>query len=105
MGYYVYIILCEDDSYYTGHARNVWSRFKQHRRGTGARYTKMHKPQKLVYVERFNSRREAMRREREIKRLNHTRKLKLVRSSNKEARKPALRRRQDQPINARRRLD
>ena len=105
MDYYVYIILCEDESYYTGYAQDVWSRFNQHLRGTGARYTRMHKPLKLVYVESYNSRREAMRRERQIKRLNHTRKLELVRSFNKEARKPALRRRHDYPINARRLLD
>lgn len=87
MDYYVYIILCQDDSYYTGHARDVWSRFSQHMRGTGARYTKMHKPQRLVYAERFGSRREAIRREREIKSLSRIEKKTLVRSSSQEAKK------------------
>jgi putative endonuclease len=48
--------------------------------GKGARYTRMHKPLKLAYVERFNSRQEAMRKEKKIKRLNHRQKLKLVNS-------------------------
>ena len=87
MDYYVYIILCEDDSYYTGHALDVWSRFNQHLRGTGARYTKIHKPQKLVYVERFSSRGEAIGREREIKRLSRSEKKRLVKSSSRQAKK------------------
>ncbi|MDH5362331.1 MAG: GIY-YIG nuclease family protein [Aigarchaeota archaeon] len=87
MAYHVYIILCEDGSYYTGYARNVRSRFNQHLRGTGSRYTRTHKPQKLVYVERFDRRVEAIRRERQVKRLNHSQKLKLVRSSNQKATK------------------
>jgi len=87
MDYYVYIVLCEDESYYTGYAQDAWSRFNQHLRGTGARYTRMHKPLKLVYVERLGSRREAIRREREIKRLSRGEKLRLVRSCNREATK------------------
>ncbi len=84
MNYYVYMILCDDSSYYTGHARKVWSRFNQHLRGTGATYTRMHKPLRLVYVERLGSRAEAVRRERQIKRLSRSEKLRLVASSNKE---------------------
>jgi len=48
--------------------------------GKGARYTRMHKPLKLAYVERFNSRPEAMREERKIKRLNHLQKLEMINS-------------------------
>jgi len=92
MDYYVYIILCEDDSYYTGHARDVWSRFNEHLRGTGARYTKIHKPQKLVYAERFSSRGEAIRREREIKRLSRSEKKRLVTSSSRQAKKAGVNR-------------
>jgi len=87
MDYYVYIVLCEDESYYTGYAQDVWSRFNQHLRGTGARYTRMHKPLKLVYAERLGSRREAIRREREIKRLSRGEKLRLVRSYDRKATK------------------
>ena len=60
-GYYVYIIYCKDGSYYTGHAKDVEKRFDMHKNGRGARYTRMHEPEKLVYVEPFESRSEAMR--------------------------------------------
>lgn len=85
--YYVYIILCEGNSFYTGYTRNVRSRFRQHINGKGARYTKMHKPKSLVYVEEFGSRSEAMKREKRIKRLNHGKKVKLTNSYSKAKRR------------------
>ena len=76
--YYVYILLCKDGSYYTGHAKDVEKRLEMHRKGRGARYTRMHEPEKLVYVETFDSRGEAMRRERQIKTLSHNKKQQLI---------------------------
>lgn len=78
MPYYVYILLCKDGSYYTGHAKNVKHRVEQHKKGQGARYTRMHRPAKIVYVEEFNSRSDAMKREREIKSFSHSKKQRLV---------------------------
>ena len=78
MSYYVYILLCKDGSYYTGHAKNVKHRIKQHKKGQGARYTRIHEPAKIVYVEEFNSRSGAMKREREIKSFSHSKKQRLV---------------------------
>lgn len=78
MPYYVYILLCKDGSYYTGHAKNVKHRIEQHKKGQGARYTRMHEPAKIVYVEEFNSRSDAMKREREIKSFSHSKKQRLV---------------------------
>ena len=83
MSYYVYIILCEDGSYYTGYTKNLDSRVRLHTRGKGARYTKMHKPKRVVYFESFGSRAEAMKRERRIKTLSHRQKLQLARSQRK----------------------
>ena len=81
MSYYVYLILCQDGSYYTGHTRNVEDRFAQHESGRGARYTRIHKPKKVVHVEEYQSRKEAVRREREIKTLSHKAKRRLVDSN------------------------
>jgi len=78
MPYYVYVLLCKDGSYYTGHAKNVKHRVEQHKKGQGARYTRMHRPEKTVYVEEFNSRSDAMKREREIKSFSHSKKQRLV---------------------------
>lgn len=63
MPYYVYVLLCEGGSFYTGCTKNVNSRMRLHMIGRGARYTRMHKPKRLVYTEEFGSRAEAMRRE------------------------------------------
>jgi putative endonuclease len=81
--YYVYIILCEGNSLYTGYTKNLNTRLKLHVKGKGARYTRMHKPQKLVHVEEYGTRPEAMKREKRIKKLNHTQKLQLARSTKK----------------------
>jgi predicted GIY-YIG superfamily endonuclease len=83
MPYYVYILLCKDGSYYTGYAKDVKRRFERHKKGQGARYTRMHKAEKVVYVEEFDSRSEAMKREREIKSLSHSKKQRVVNSGDK----------------------
>lgn len=80
MPYYVYILLCANGSFYTGYTKDLEERARLHVNGRGARYTKMHKPQQVVYVELFQNRVEAMRRERAIKKLNHTQKQALVNS-------------------------
>jgi len=83
MSYYVYVILCKDNSFYTGYTKDLDSRMRLHMNGKAARYTRMHRPQKIVYVEEFGSRAEAMRREKSVKRLNHSQKLELINSQNK----------------------
>jgi len=79
--YYVYVILCEGNSFYTGYTKNLSTRLKLHAKGKGARYTRMHKPQKLVHVEEYMTRPEAMKREKKIKKLNHAQKKRLARST------------------------
>jgi len=76
--HYVYLLLCDDGSYYTGYTNNVASRFERHKKGHGARYTRMRKPTRIVHVEEFRTRAEAMRRERQVKSLSHRRKEELV---------------------------
>lgn len=81
MCYYVYVLLCQDGTFYTGYAKNLNVRLRMHEQGKGARYTKTHKPKKLVYREEFGTRKEAMRREKEIKKLGHKEKKKLCQSA------------------------
>jgi len=76
--FYVYILKCLDGSFYTGYTKDVEERAKQHQNGTGARYTRIHKPESIVYTELFDSRSKAMKREREIKKLSHQQKLSLI---------------------------
>jgi len=82
MPFYVYILLCADGSFYTGYTKNIDARTRLHVNGKGARYTQMHKPEKVAYVELFDSRAKAMKREREIKKMTHQQKLNLINSRN-----------------------
>jgi putative endonuclease len=79
--YYVYVIQCDGNSFYTGYTKNLTARLRQHVNGKGARYTRMHKPQRLVHAEEFSTRSEAMKREKRIKKLNHIQKKRLARSA------------------------
>ncbi|HML03632.1 MAG TPA: GIY-YIG nuclease family protein [Candidatus Bathyarchaeia archaeon] len=80
MSCYVYILLCKGGSFYTGVTKNVNSRMRLHVNGKGARYTRIHKPDKVVYVEALASRAKAMRRERAIKKMNRSQKIRLIKS-------------------------
>lgn len=82
MAFCVYILQCADGSFYTGYTKNISQRTKQHQNGTGAKYTKAHKPQTLAYVENYASRNQAMKREREIKKLSHQQKADLINTKN-----------------------
>ncbi len=63
----VYIIYSEKiDRYYTGINDDLIWRLKRHNQGWG-RYTKRGLPWKVVYTEGFESKSEALKREREIK--------------------------------------
>jgi len=82
VSYYVYVILCTDGSFYTGYTKNIDTRLKLHESGKGAKYTRMHKPQKIAYLELFDSRAQAMKREKAIKKLSHQQKLNLINARN-----------------------
>ncbi len=65
--WFVYILLCQDNSFYTGYSDNPEKRFLDHQNGKGAKYTKSHKPLKIIYREMFETKSEALKREIEIK--------------------------------------
>jgi putative endonuclease len=78
MPFFCYILECCDGTYYTGWTTDPERRVKQHNRGTGAKYTRTHRPVRLVYVEPQSDRSTAMRREIAIKRMPHERKTRLI---------------------------
>jgi len=82
MGYYCYIVECADGSFYTGWSKDPQRREKQHNRGIGAAYTRIHRPVHLVYVEEQQDLRAAMQREKAIKSLHREQKLKLIQTQN-----------------------
>lgn len=81
MNWQVYIILCTDDSLYTGITTDVERRFAQHVAGTGAKYFRGRPPRRLVYLEGEHDRSSASRREAQIKRLRPAEKRLLIASS------------------------
>ena len=82
MAFFCYILECSDGSYYTGWTTDPQRREKQHNRGNGSRYTRMHRPVKMVYLEPQPDRITAMRRELAIKKYSHLQKQKMVRKQN-----------------------
>ncbi len=81
MAFYCYILECADGTFYTGWTTDPPRRERQHNAGRGAKYTRMRRPVKLVYIEEQPDRVAAMKRERAIKAMGRERKMKLVRSS------------------------
>lgn len=75
---YTYIVKCRDNTYYTGWTKDLDRRMKAHNRGNGAKYTRSRRPVCLVYYEAYGTKEEAMRREREIKRMSRKEKEKLI---------------------------
>jgi len=75
---YTYIVRCADGTFYTGWTTDVDRRVTCHNAGKGAKYTRSRLPVELVYVEGFDTKEEAMRREAAIKKLSRERKELLV---------------------------
>lgn len=76
--YYVYLIQCNDGSFYTGITSNLERRFKEHKTKSGGWHTKLHKPIKLLYSERYKIKREALSREKQIKGWRREKKMNLI---------------------------
>ena len=65
--YYTYILKSlKDQTYYYGHTQDIDRRIRTHNSGK-VRYTKGHRPYELHYVETFNSKEDAAKRERFFK--------------------------------------
>ena len=84
MPFFCYILECSDGTFYTGWTTDPPRREKQHNAGTGARYTRVRRPVKMVYIEEQPDRTSAMKRELAIKRLKRPGKSKLVKSQQQE---------------------
>lgn len=75
---YVYIIECKDGSLYTGWTTNIDERIKAHNEGKGAKYTRGRGPVKLVHLEKFDNRSDALKRELAVKKLTRSQKERLI---------------------------
>ena len=80
--YFVYIVKCADNTFYTGIATELERRIEEHNGSDkGAKYTRVRRPVRLVYSEEYPDRSSASKREYEIKKkMSRAEKLKLIKS-------------------------
>ena len=78
MKFYVYILKCADGTLYTGYTTDPERRIKVHNTGKGAKYTRSRRPVELIYIEKFDDKIEAQRREYAIKQLTRAEKENLI---------------------------
>jgi putative endonuclease len=78
MEWCVYMLLCDDNTIYTGITNDLKKRFENHISGKGAKYLRGRKPLEIVYTENFQNRSMATKREMEIKKLNRREKEALI---------------------------
>ena len=78
MPFFCYIVECADGTFYTGWSTDPARREKTHNAGRGAKYTRMRRPVKLIYIEELPDKSSALKRERAIKKFSRKRKEKLV---------------------------
>ncbi len=72
MDYFVYVLRSQTvERYYVGQTGDLSDRLKRHNEGR-VRSTRGHRPWSIVYFEKYETRAEAMRREREVKSLKGT---------------------------------
>lgn len=70
MTWFVYILECSDQTYYTGITTDLERRLAEHNAGKGAKYTRGRGPLKLLYSDTCVDRSAASKREMEIKSLS-----------------------------------
>jgi putative endonuclease len=78
LAFYLYILRCSDDTYYTGLTLDIDKRIKAHNNGRASKYTSGRRPVELVYSESYATRGLAAKREYEIKRLSRVQKQALI---------------------------
>lgn len=75
---FTYILLCADNTFYTGWTNDIRRRLRRHQQGRGAKYTKGRTPVQLVYLEISETKHDAMSREAYIKKMTRKQKELLI---------------------------
>lgn len=76
--FYVYIVQCQDGTYYTGYTPGLEKRIKLHNAGRGAKYTRDRRPVELVWSKEYGYFKSAFLTEKRIKSLTREQKKTLV---------------------------
>jgi predicted GIY-YIG superfamily endonuclease len=77
--FYVYILMCVDGSYYTGHTDDIERRLAEHEAGGSCEFTSQRLPVRLVWYEEAQTREEAKDVEYQIKGWSRAKKAALIR--------------------------
>lgn len=72
------MLLCRDNTLYTGVTINVERRLKMHRKGSASKYTRSRLPVRLVHQEACGGKAEALRKEHAVKKLSKAQKEALI---------------------------
>lgn len=78
MAGYMYILLCSNNTYYTGSTKYLLTRFAQHVNGEGSNYTRKHPPKAIVYYEKYYGVDTAFNREKQVQKWSQAKKLALI---------------------------
>lgn len=78
--HYTYILQCSDGTLYTGYTLDLDKRVLAHNSGKGSKYTRGRLPVTLLYYEELETKKEALQRERQIKKMGRIDKIKLIQS-------------------------
>jgi putative endonuclease len=76
--YWVYILRCENNCYYTGYTNNLEKRYQSHLNGTASKYTRSFKPTCIAQSWEIADKSIAMQTECYIKKLSRIEKEKLI---------------------------
>jgi len=76
--FYVYIVQCQDGTYYTGYTPDIENRLKLHNAGKGAKYTRDRRPVELIWRREYKYFKKAFLEEKRIKTLTRQEKMELV---------------------------
>ena len=76
--FYIYILKCNDNSYYVGHTDNIEKRISEHRIKKYSGYTSTRLPIEVAFVQQFSTRYEALSAERKIKKWTRNKKEALI---------------------------
>jgi predicted GIY-YIG superfamily endonuclease len=78
MKWFVYILECSNKALYTGVTSNLTRRFEDHKKGYGGHYTSYNPPVKILFIQTFKTRSEALKREAQIKGWTRDKKFALI---------------------------
>jgi putative endonuclease len=73
--WWLYVLECKGGALYTGIAKNVDARFEAHVRGTGAKFTRLNRPVRILSKAPLTTRGEALRAEYALKQIPRADKL------------------------------